>query len=70
MWIFLTATNSQRYIDVLQDIMQGYNSSYHWSIKMRPVDVDKENEGVEISKCLKCEDLHRIICYYIRGYPT
>ncbi len=37
MWRFLTATNSQRYIDVLQDIMQGYNSSYHRSIKMRPV---------------------------------
>ncbi len=46
MWRFLTATNSQRYIDVLQDIMQGYNSSYHRSIKMRPVDVGKENEGV------------------------
>ncbi len=46
MWRFLTATNSQRYIDVLQDIMQGYNTSYHRSIKMRPVDVDKENEGV------------------------
>ncbi len=46
MWRFLTATNSQRYIDVLQDIMQGYNSSYHWSIKMRPVDIGKENEGV------------------------
>ncbi len=46
MWRFLTATNSQRYIDVLQDIMQGYNSSYHQSIKMRPVDVGKENEGV------------------------
>ncbi len=45
-WRFLTATNSQRYIDVLQDIMQGYNSSYHRSIKMRPVDVGKENEVV------------------------
>ncbi len=46
MWRFLTATNSCRYIDVLQDIMEGYNSSYHRSIKMRPVDVSKENEGV------------------------
>ncbi len=53
MWIFLTGTNSQRYIDVLQDIMQGYNSSYHWSFKMKPVNVDKENEGVDISKCQK-----------------
>lgn len=45
MWRFLSATNSQRYIDVLQDIMQGYNTSYHRSIKMRPTDVGKENEG-------------------------
>ena len=44
MWRFLTATNSRRYIDVLQDIMQGYNTSYHRSIRMRPVDVDKVNE--------------------------
>jgi len=44
MWRFLTATNSRRYIDVLQDIMQGYNTSYHRSIRMRPVDVNKENE--------------------------
>ena len=44
MWRFLTATNSRRYIDVLQDIMQGYNTSYHRSICMRLVDVDKVNE--------------------------
>ncbi len=45
MWRFLSATNSRRYIDVLQDIIQGYNTSYHRSIRMRPVDVDKVNEG-------------------------
>nr|DAC81401.1 TPA_asm: integrase [Pimephales minnow adintovirus] len=45
MWRFLTATNSRRYIDVLQDIMQGYNSSYHRSIRMRPLDVSRDNEG-------------------------
>ncbi len=45
MWRFLTATNLRRYVDVLQDNMQGYNSSYHRSIKMRPLDVNKENEA-------------------------
>lgn len=45
MWRYLTATNSKRYIDTLQDITQGYNASYHRSIKMRPVDVHKENES-------------------------
>lgn len=43
MWRFLTATNSRRYIDVLQDITQGYNTGYHRSIKMRPVNVCGEN---------------------------
>lgn len=46
MWRYLTATNSKRYIDVLQDIVKGYNNSYHRSIKMRPIDVTKENESV------------------------
>ncbi|KAA0725340.1 hypothetical protein E1301_Tti006052 [Triplophysa tibetana] len=46
MWRYLTATNSKRYIDILQDITQGYNASYHRSIKMRPIDVNKENESV------------------------
>lgn len=46
MWRYLTAINSKRYIDILQDITQGYNVSYHRSIKMRPIDVGKENESV------------------------
>ncbi|KAL0152653.1 hypothetical protein M9458_052376 [Cirrhinus mrigala] len=45
MWPFLTATNSRRYVDVLQDTVQGYNSSYHWSIRMRLLDVGKENRA-------------------------
>ncbi|KAI2661668.1 hypothetical protein H4Q32_007311 [Labeo rohita] len=43
MFRYLTATNSRRYIDILQDITDGYNASYHRSIKMRPIDVCKEN---------------------------
>lgn len=45
MWRYLTATNSKRYIDILQDITRGYNVSYHRSIKMRPIDVNKENKS-------------------------
>lgn len=41
---FLTAINSKRYYDILQDLIDGYNASYHKSIKMRPLDVNKENE--------------------------
>ncbi len=41
---FLTAINSKSYYNVLQDLIDGYNASYHKSIKMRPLDVHKENE--------------------------
>ena len=43
MWRYLTAVNSKRYIDVLEDLITSYNNSYHRSIKMRPVDVSREN---------------------------
>lgn len=43
MWRYLTAANSKRYIDILQDLTDSYNASYHRSIKMRPIDVNKEN---------------------------
>ena len=36
MWRYITAINSKRYIDVLQDLITSYNNSYHMSIKMRP----------------------------------
>lgn len=44
MWRYLTATNSRRYIDVLHDLTDAYNHSYHRSIKMAPMDVTKSNE--------------------------
>ena len=45
MWKDFTHRNSLKYIDVLPKLVEGYNKSYHRSIKMRPVDVTKENEG-------------------------
>jgi hypothetical protein len=40
-----TDTNSHRYIDVLQDIVNGINQSYNRSIKMKPASVTKKNES-------------------------
>ncbi len=40
---FLMAVNSKRYYDILQDLID--NASYHKRIKMRPLDVHKENEA-------------------------
>ena len=43
MYKYFTKSNSYRYIDVLQDLVQRYNNSYHRAIKMKPKDVTKGN---------------------------
>ncbi len=43
MWRYFTAINTQRYIDVLQNLLKSYNNSYHCSIKMKPNQVTHEN---------------------------
>ena len=41
---FFTAQNTYRYIDALQQIVDGYNNTHHRSIKMKPAMVRKEHE--------------------------
>lgn len=41
---YMEANNTLKYVHVLQDIMDGINQSYHRMLKMRPVDVTKQNE--------------------------
>lgn len=43
MWRFFTATNTRRYLDVLQELLESYNNSYHKSRKMTPMQVTSEN---------------------------
>jgi transposase InsO family protein len=45
MWRFFTYSNSRRYIDILDDLIQSYNNSYHRSIKTKPCLVNKDNEN-------------------------
>ncbi|KAF0021869.1 hypothetical protein F2P81_025878 [Scophthalmus maximus] len=40
MWRYFMAKNTRRYLDVLQDLVHGYNHSYHKSIKMAPMQVE------------------------------
>jgi len=40
-WKYLTHTGSQRYIDVLPDIVHSYNNTYHRSIKMTPTEASR-----------------------------
>jgi hypothetical protein len=42
---YMTDRDTDRYIDVLQDVVHSYNHTYHESIKMAPADVNEHNEG-------------------------
>ena len=44
-WKYFTANNTCVYIDILQDIMQGYNNSYHQSIDQALTSVSLLNVG-------------------------
>lgn len=42
---YFTREQTYKYLDVLQDIVRSYNTSYHRSIRMAPIEVDKDNES-------------------------
>ena len=43
MWRYFSFANTFRYIDILQELVDGYNNSYHRSINMKPVNVNVMN---------------------------
>src|SRR5277367_4363923 len=44
MWKYFTGSNTYKWIDVLDKLVEGYNTSFHRTIQMKPVDVNKMNE--------------------------
>ena len=40
---FMTSISKNVYIDILDDIINKYNNTYHRTIKMKPVDVKSSN---------------------------
>ena len=73
----MTSTSKDVYIDKLDDIVSKYNSTYHRTIKMKPIDV-KDNTYINIDKEVndkdpkfKVEDHVRISKYkkiFAKGY--
>ena len=53
------------YIDKLGDIVDGYNNTYHTSIKMKPVDV-KDNTYINFEKEVNDKDPKFKIGDYVR----
>ena len=45
MWKYFTAKNTSVYLDILQDIVQGYNNSYHRNIGQAPASVSLLSVG-------------------------
>lgn len=43
---YFTANGTRKWAKNLDDIIEGYNKSYHRSIKMRPIDVTYENQHI------------------------
>ena len=43
MWRYFDYANTHRYWNVLDDLVDGYNRTYHRSIKMTPLEVTKFN---------------------------
>ena len=52
-WRYFTFANTKRYIDILQDLVKGYNNSIHTSIKMTPASVTLENAHQALSNIRK-----------------
>ena len=50
MYRYFTAMNTFKYIDVLQDLVESYNGTYHRSIGMKPDEVSVENSHMVLRK--------------------
>ena len=46
MFRYFTAKGTYKYIDILDDLVESYNNSYHRTIKMAPIDVNIDNQDV------------------------
>jgi len=49
---YLTANNTNKYIDVLDDFVERYNNTRHSSIKMTPVEASKKENEVRVYRNL------------------
>ena len=59
MFRYFTHKSTLRYVDILQDLMNSYNNTFHRSIKMAPNDVNTFNEHVVFRTLYKPKTLPR-----------
>jgi len=46
MFRYFTYKNTRRYTDFLEDLLHSYNNTYHRSIGMSPLEVNRDNEDI------------------------
>ena len=51
----MTSVSKNTYIDKLDDFVNEYNNTYHWTIKMKPVN-DKDNTYIDSRKEINDND--------------
>ena len=61
MFKYFTSRGTRKYIDVLRDFVTAYNKSFHRSIKMRPVDVSKNNEIIVFKNLYRHNSIQEIL---------
>ena len=61
----MPATSKNVYIDKLYDIVDGYNNTYHRTVKMKPVDV-KDNTYIDSEKEVNDKDPKLKVVDHIR----
>jgi len=56
MWKYFTYKNTYRYLNVLPELLKNYNTSYHKTIKMAPLQVNSTNERKIFNKVFRLSD--------------
>ena len=59
MWKYFTDNNTNRYVDVLTDLVKGYNNTRHSSIKMTPVEASQKKNELRVWRTLYPDHLER-----------
>ena len=68
MYKYFTFKNTLRYIDVLRDLVDSYNATYHRSIGMPPNDVNATNEQLVRSRLYPLKKTDRALAFRRRRY--
>lgn len=56
----MTTASSQRYIDVLQELVRVYNTRVHRTTKFRPIDVTETSVKLVFENTMKFHNTHKI----------